>query len=149
MKKRIAIISAAFMMAVGFQQAHAQHQVDLGQSTLSEMDVKEQSTTRVEQLDKEALLDLSSEQKNSLVTAMIEYSNAQISLQEEFQEDMSNMEMAFQKTINDILDTDQRDSLESYLNKINDKQEEEYRKQFEDAQKQWEKEMNKKVEEEK
>ena len=38
MKKRIAIISAAFMMAVGFQQAHAQQQIDLGESTLSEMD---------------------------------------------------------------------------------------------------------------
>ena len=147
MKKRIAIISAAFMMAVGFQQVHAQQQIDLGESTLSEMDVKEQSTTRVDQLDQEALLDLSSEQKDSLVTAMVEYNKAHISLQEKFQEDISNMEMAFQKTINDILDADQRDSLESYLQKLHDNQEEEYRKQFEEAQKQWEEEMKKRAEE--
>lgn len=146
--KRMAIISAAFMMAVGFQQAHAQdsqQRADIvGQSQLSQQDVKVQSALRVDQLDKDVPLELAEDQKNELVQAMVEYSNAQTALQEEYQEDMSNMEAAFQKTINDILNTDQRESLEGYLKKIQQKQEENYKKQMEEAQKQWEAEMKKK-----
>jgi transposase-like protein len=148
--KRMAIIGAAFMMAVGSQQAQAQEeqqQTDMGQSQLSQQDVKVQSALRVDQLDKDVPLDLQEDQKNSLIRAMIEYNNAQTALQEEFQEDMSNMEAAFQKTINDILDTDQRESLEGYLKELQQKQEENYKKQMEEAQKQWEAEMKKKAEE--
>lgn len=146
--KRMAIISAAFIMAVGFQQAHAQdsqQRADIvGQSQLSQQDVKVQSALRVDQLDKDVPLELAEDQKNGLIQAMVEYSNAQTALQEEYQEDMSNMEAAFQKTINDILNTDQRESLEGYLKKIQQKQEENYKKQMEEAQKQWEAEMKKK-----
>lgn len=148
--KRMAIIGAAFMMAVGFQQAHAQdsqQRADMGQSQLSQQDVKVQSALRVDQLDKDVPLELAEEQKNELIRAMIGYNNAQTALQEEFQEDMSNMEAAFQKAINDILNTDQRESLEGYLKKMQQKQEENYKKQMEEAQKQWEAEMKKKAEE--
>lgn len=148
--KRMAIIGAAFMMAVGFQQAHAQdsqQRADIGQSHLSQQDAKVQSALRVDQLDKDVPLELAEEQKNELIQAMVEYNNAQTALQEEFQEDMINMEAAFQKTINDILNTDQRESLEGYLKKMQQKQEENYKKQMEEAQKQWEAEMKKKAEE--
>lgn len=138
MKKRFAIIGAAFMMAFSATQTQAQQQVNMGQNTLSESDIKEQSATSIEQLNKDVELDLSSEQKDRLVTAMVEFNKAQVSLQEEFQEEMTNMEEAFQKSMSDILDSDQRESLEEHSMKQQKELEEAYARQLEEAEKQWE-----------
>lgn len=149
--KRMAVIGAAFLMAVGFQQASAQEmqqqQPNIGQNQMSQQDIKQQSAVRVDKLNEDVPLDLNEDQKNSLIMAMVEYNNAQTTLQEEFQEEMSSMEAAFQKTINDILDTEQRESLEGYMKEIQEEQEANYKKQMEEAQKQWDAEMKKRVEE--
>jgi hypothetical protein len=149
--KRMAVIGAAFLMAVGFQQASAQQmqqqQPNMGQNQMSQQDVKQQSAVRVDKLNEDVPLDLNEDQKNSLIMAMVEYNNAQTTLQEEFQEEMSSMEAAFQKTINDILDTEQRESLEGYMKEIQEEQEANYKKQMEEAQKQWDAEMKKRVKE--
>lgn len=140
--KRMAIIGTAFMMAVGFQNVNAETgQEGANYKKISIDDAKERATKRVEELDKEVPLDLNKKQKNKLISTMVQYNNAKIDLQNEFQTRKVDIEEAFEKSISDILDTDQRESMEEYLYKVqqeyNEKQQERVRK----AQEEWKKKL--------
>lgn len=139
MRKRIALISASFMVAVSMQSVQAQTQSQ--EYVVSQDEVRNQSEARVNELNEAVPLDLYNDQKNKLVNAMIEYNNAQVALQQEYENASHDMEMAFQKTINDILDRDQRDSLENYLRTIQEEYEQMYEENARIAREDWEAEM--------
>ena len=139
MRKRIALISASFMVAVSMQSVQAQTQSQ--EYVVSQDEVRNQSEARVNELNEAVPLDLYNDQKNKLVNAMIAYSNAQVALQQEYEDASYDMEMAFQKTINDILDREQRDSLENYLRTIQEEYEQMYEENARIAREDWEAEM--------